>query len=287
MKYAVWILRCDGLTTLMLGLCNIIAVIATALILKALHGFISGTLSTHSQLIYTFLLLLIVAAKPYLVGILSVRQLRRLNQSISSKLVAHRNADAAANVTKSFQICVESSVMLASLIAIPISGILLVVIAYPKNINIYILIAVVLVPLLVGFVLSKLKNANAVDLVAKQRARSKAYSEWSQGTDIDRDNFPSNLFLNELNTRRRESYLDESLNVLPNIFLVLVLLACMHAAIIELASFVSIYFIAKIIIDDIQGVFTSIAMLVRANEYFKVLNSPSADKVSDGLNSYV
>ena len=87
------------------------------------------------------------------------------------------------------------------------------------------------------------------------------------------------IFSHELKTRKRESYLDESLNVLPNVLLILILLGFMHTEIVQLASFVSIYFIAKIILDDIQGAFQNLAMLIRANAYFKILDLTNFEKV--------
>ena len=277
MKYAIWILQSDATNAFVLAICNIFGAIATALILQTLYELIEGAQVGLNQLIYALLLLLVVVAKPYVIGIFAVKQLRRLNRCISPQLIVNRNADVAANVTKSFQICVESAVLLSSLLAIPVSGILLVMIAYPDHINIDILIVVVLVPLFSGLVLSKMKNVNAVDLFLKQKARSVAYDKWSEKPYSCE--FPSYQFSNELKTRKRESYLDESLNVLPNVLLILILLGFMHTEIVQLASFVSIYFIAKIILDDIQGAFQNLAMLIRANAYFKILDLTNFEKV--------
>ena len=157
-----------------------------------------------------------------------------------------------------------------SLVSNPISSSVLVIMMLSEVDKYYVVFIVVLVPFLISYQLGKKKRLNANNIVNALHERSSNFAAWAMNPNSS-NKFPVEIFEKEISERDKETYYEESSNIIPRIMMIVTVMILWAYSFISKEEVILIYTSAYVMINAFVQLNLNTAQITRANSFSKAL----------------
>lgn len=222
----------------------------------------------HNRANIPYLSFLIVVTEPLIMGLFIYKVCLKSHHLFSKLPISASNSPSF--ISKAISTCADTSMVAMTLISNPISSSVLVIIMLREVDKFYVVFLVALIPFLISYQLGKKKRVNANDIVNALHERSRNFAAWAMNTNSS-NKFPVKIFEKEISERDKETYYEESSNIIPRITMIMTVIILWAYNFISKEEVILVYASAYVMINAFVEFNLNTAQITRANSFSKAL----------------